>query len=204
MIVVIDYGMGNLRSVHTKVRRMGVDCVVSSERSDIEKAEKLILPGVGAFSRGMENLRSRNLVSALNSRVLESEVPILGICLGLQLFTLHSEEGDVDGLGWIEAQTRHLRQPSVPEDLKVPHIGWSPIRIQREAPILSGCTDQDQFYFVHSYSVTCADRSNVVATTFYGREFDSVVERGNIVGTQFHPEKSHGAGLRIIENFVRS
>lgn len=202
MIVVIDYGMGNLGSVANMLKKVGAKAVISSDPAIIEKAGKLILPGVGAFDNGMRKLIDCGLTPILTRKVVEEKTPILGFCLGMQLFTQSSEEGILPGLSWIDATTVRFRFTPDQSDLKIPHMGWNNICIKNPSPLLKGMYPDARFYFVHSYHVVCRDEENVAATTFYGYEFASAVVRGNIVGTQFHPEKSHKFGMKVFRNFV--
>lgn len=198
MIVIVDYGMGNIHSIYKALKRLNAEAIVSSSPKEVEKADKLILPGVGHFKRGMENLKSLNLISVLNKKVLEEKTPILGICLGTQLFTKHSEEGNVSGLSWIDAETIKLS----PGSNKVPHMGWNSIKIKKQNALFSNISPKEQFYFVHSYHVLPKDKEIISATTNYGTEFVSSIHKDNIFGVQFHPEKSHSAGLQVLKNFV--
>jgi glutamine amidotransferase len=202
MIVIVDYGMGNLRSILNKLQRMDAEAIISSKVEDIEKAEKLILPGVGSFAAGMDNLEKHNLIHILTKKVIEEKVPILGICLGMQLLTKRSEEGNADGLGWIDAETKQFEFERNNNKLKVPHMGWNTIDIRRDSALLKGIPINSTFYFVHSYHVCCNGANSVVATTNYGYDFTSVIQKENIFGTQFHPEKSHKNGIRLLKNFV--
>ena len=183
MIVIIDYGMGNLHSVYKALKRLNTPALVSSSPKDIERADKLILPGVGHFKRGMENLKALGLLPVLNKKVLVEKTPILGICLGIQLFTKHSEEGDVPGLSWIEAETIKFNA----SDLKIPHMGWNSIKIEKKNPILSNLDPEKQFYFVHSYHVMPKDKGIISSTTKYGINFVSAINKENIFGVQFPP-----------------
>jgi len=200
VIVIVDYGMGNLRSILNKFERMDVEAKISADPGDIERADKLILPGVGAFDAAMQNLRQRNLIPVLEKKVLQEKTPILGICLGMQLFSRHSEEGNVDGLGWIDART--IRFQSNGNGLKVPHMGWNSITVNGGSHLLDGLETGSRFYFVHSYHVCCDDPADRLATTNYGIDFTSMVQHGNILGAQFHPERSHRYGAKLLENFV--
>jgi glutamine amidotransferase len=204
MIVIVDYGMGNLRSILYKLHNMKVEAVISSHARDIENADKLILPGVGHFARGMHNLKERELIPVLNRTVLERRIPILGICLGMQLFTRSSEEGNVSGLGWIDARTRRFDFNNKDYALRIPHVGWNLLKLKKKSPILVGISEETRFYFTHSYHVDCNEGSNIVATTEYGYDFTSIIQKENVIGTQFHPEKSHKTGMEIIRNFARS
>lgn len=204
MLVVIDYGMGNLHSVQKALKRIGVESRVSSSKNDIEAAEKLILPGVGHFKNGMDNLRRSGLDTILNKKVIQDKTPILGICLGMQLFTLSSEEGNASGLGWINAHTVKFNFAGNPGSVKVPHMGWNGLDIKKQGQISKEITQDDMFYFVHSYFVKCNNAADVLSTTNYGIEFVSSFQCGNITGVQFHPEKSHSSGLKILKGFCNS
>jgi len=202
MICIVDYGMGNLGSIANMLKKAGADALVSSDAAIIEEAEKLILPGVGAFDNGMKNLAERDLVSLLNAQVLQRKKPILGLCLGMQLFTKSSEEGRMSGLGWIDAQTAHFKFDGANSGLKVPHMGWNTLEVCQPHPLLTSVDADARFYFVHSYYVLCGDNRNVLARTHYGFDFVSVISQGNIMGAQFHPEKSHKFGMAFLKNFA--
>lgn len=202
LIAIIDYGIGNLQSVAAAFRRTGAMVRVSAEPADVMAADKLVLPGVGSFAAGMEHLRSRGLLEALDRRVMADKTPILGICLGFQMFSRRSEEGSAAGLGWLAAETRRLPFYR-PDEPKVPHLGWSEVSFDPTHRLLQGVPPRTCFYFAHSYAVCCDRPEDVLATTRYGVDFVAAAHAGNIYGIQFHPEKSHGAGQRLIDNFVR-
>jgi imidazole glycerol-phosphate synthase subunit HisH len=202
LVVIVDYGMGNLRSINYKLEKFKVNSIISSKKEDIEKADRLILPGVGHFAQGMKNLEAYGLISVLNEKVLDHKTPILGICLGVQLFTKSSEEGFASGLGWIDAETKRFNFTGYPEQWRIPHVGWDTIDLKRPHPVMAAVAPDQTFYFTHSYHLCCNDPQDVVATTRYGYDFVSVVGRGNICGTQFHPEKSHARGFEIVRRFV--
>lgn len=202
MIVVVDYGVGNLSSILNMLKKVRAEAVVSSEASIIERANKLILPGVAAFDYGMKNLGDRGLISLLNVKVLQDKIPILGVCLGMQLFTQHSEEGQLPGLGWLDAKTVRFKFENPNIHLKIPHMGWNNIVIRQSNPIFTDMDKESRFYFVHSYHVICTDMSTVLAETEYGYNFTSAVVKENIIGVQFHPEKSHKFGMKLLKNFV--
>lgn len=204
MITIVDYGLGNLQSVQRAFEKVGFPARLSSRPEEIEQAEKLVLPGVGSFAACMDHIRRSGLAAILNQKVREERTPLLGICLGLQLMTKFSEEGDSEGFGWIEAETKRFAEPATVGILKIPHLGWSSITIRRENPLLENLAPDPCFYFAHSYCVTCADRDAVVATTEHGVEFVSAIHKGLLFGTQFHPEKSHSNGLQVISNFARA
>lgn len=204
MIIVVDYGMGNLGSIVNMLRKIGAPVEVSSAPDIIRKAEKLILPGVGAFDHGMKNLEHLGLVDALNDVILLRKKPILGICLGMQLFSKSSEEGTRQGLGWIDSQTVRFRFDNGMPNLKIPHMGWNTVQLRREHPIFKNADNREQrFYFVHSYHTAANTESDVLAETNHGYNFVSAIQRDNIIGVQFHPEKSHRFGINFLTNFAR-
>lgn len=202
MIVIVDYGVGNLGSIKNMFKKIGVKAEPSSDPAVLRDAEKLILPGVGAFDVGMRQLRERGLIGLLNELVLEKKVPVLGHCLGLQLMTKRSAEGVESGLGWIDAECVRFKFEVDQAHLKVPHMGWNVLDICRPHPLVADLGSEARFYFVHTYHIVCANESDVVAYTDYGYDFASVIQRGNIVGAQFHPEKSHKFGMQFLRNFA--
>jgi len=203
MITIIDYGSGNLRSIQSKINREGIKTVISDNKDILENATVLILAGVGHFGTGMHNLEEKGLINVLNECVLERKIPIFGICLGMQLFTMRSEEGNVKGLGWIDALTRKFDFEGLDSKLRVPHVGWCGLNKHKDNSCLKDIERDQKFYFTHSYYVKCNNPENVIATTDYGIKFDSIISYGNIFGTQFHPEKSHKRGLKLLINFIR-
>jgi glutamine amidotransferase len=203
MIVIVDYGAGNVASIRNMLRKAGFDSEISSSRETVLSASKLILPGVGHYDHGMHELHSRGLVDALNVRVKKDGVPILGICLGLQLFARRSEEGDLPGLGWIAADVKRFDTKRLGEALRVPHMGWADIDIVSSHPIFAGLPSMPRYYFVHSYHLACEAESDVAVRATHGYAFTAGVVHENICGVQFHPEKSHAFGLKLLENFAR-
>lgn len=200
-VAVIDYGMGNIGSICKMLRHVGADPVVSSDPLQLKAADKLILPGVGHFDRAMANLTAARLVDELKELVQARKMPILGICLGMQLMCRSSEEGSQAGLGFLDAHVRHFAFTG-DRRLKVPHMGWRDLEITRPSALLRGLDDSSRFYFVHSYYVDCANGADVLARATYGHAFVSAFECGNVLGVQFHPEKSHRFGIRLFQNFV--
>jgi glutamine amidotransferase len=203
MIVIIDYGAGNLRSLFSKVQEIDSNVMLTSNPKDVERADKILLPGVGFFASAIENLRKYDFVPVLNKKVIEEKTPFLGICLGMQLLTKRSEEGNAKGLGWIDAETKKFKF-SENNSLKIPHMGWNNLIVKKQSPLLQDVPEDFLFYFTHSYNVQCNDKSDIVATTKYGYEFVSIIQKDNICGVQFHPEKSHLKGMKIIENFLEN
>lgn len=194
--------MGNLGSVQNMFKRIGVQSEITGDVAGIEKATKLLLPGVGAFDAAMQRIADSGLKDILDKKVLEEKVPTLGICLGLQLLTNSSEEGVLPGLGWIPAKSYKFNFPA-DSKLKIPHMGWNRVYIKRESPLIKDLPEEPRFYFVHSYYIKCENEEDVLTTTPYGIDFDSIVQRGNVYGAQFHPEKSHKFGMKLLENFAK-
>ena len=203
-IVVVDCGMGNIGAIENMLRKIGVSCQTTSEPDRIGSASKLILPGVGAFTKGMQKLREFELIEPLNDAVLERGVPVLGICLGMHLLGCGSEEGPGAGLGWIDAKT--VRFTFDPDRrgrrLKVPHMGWNTVDPNPNSRLLPPGGREKRFYFVHSYYVVCRDPAHSASTSHYGQDFSSSIQRENIYGVQFHPEKSHRHGMDLFRRFV--
>ena len=201
MIVIVDYGMGNLGSMANMLRKVGAVTAVSSDLDTIRRAEKLILPGVGSFDAGMRELSARGLVPVLRERA-GAGTPMLGVCLGMQLFGRSSEEGQLPGLGLFDATAvRFHPSPDAPK-LKVPHMGWNAVQPLRAHPLFAEMPEEMRFYFVHSYHLECADAAEPIAQAAYGGQFVAAVARGNVMGVQFHPEKSHKFGMRLLRNFA--
>jgi len=202
-ITIVDYKMGNLGSIANIFKKLGVGCTISSTPDDILGAEKLILPGVGSFDSGMRNIRELGLEQPLNKQVLERKVPVLGICLGMQLLTEKSEEGELAGLNWIPGRTIKFNLKD--SNLRVPHMGWNTLTTPGETPLLfkNMPSHPPRFYFVHSYYVKCEVQAHSIGRTRHGIEFTSAIQRDNIFGVQFHPEKSHKYGMALLENFSR-
>ena len=200
-IAIVDYGMGNLNSVKKNLDRMRADAVVSADRKVIAESDKIILPGVGHFGKAMANLRELGLIDTLNEAVLVKKKPILGICLGMQLLAKHSEEGDAEGLGWFDAEVVKF-QVSDKLKYKIPHMGWNQIYLKNESPLMRRIPEASEFYFVHSYYVKVNQQPDLLNETEYACRFASAIERENIFGVQYHPEKSHDTGAQLIKNFI--
>ena len=201
MITIVDYGTANLGSMQNMLRRLGIETRRAVTPDAIRTATKLILPGVGAFDHGMTALEERGLVAAIKERVQEDEVPILGVCLGMQILSNGSEEGALPGLGLIRGFCRRLSgRPE--EGIRVPHMGWKAVHPRRADALLAGLESGARFYFVHSYHLVCEYADEVLATARHGEEFAAMVGRARIYGAQFHPEKSHRYGMRLLRNFA--
>ena len=200
-IVIVDYKMGNIHSVARKLKMLGVNYEISNNPDTIKQADKLILPGVGHFGKAMLQLEESNLISVLNDVVLIQKKPILGICLGMQLMANFSEEGNVNGLGWIDGKVKRF-QVNDKLRFKIPHTSWNQISICKESQMNIGLDNTSEFYFVHAYYFRANNESDILHKTTYEQEFVSAVQKENIVGVQYHPEKSHDVGLQLIKNFV--
>lgn len=200
-IIIVDYGMGNLHSVKKKLLRLNVNPIISSNQKEIALADKIILPGVGHFQKAMENLKKLNLIDTLNEFVQIKQKPILGICLGMQLMANKSEEGNVDGLGWIDAEVVRFK---VQNNLKykIPHTGWNQIIKNKESLLMKDIPDLSEFYFVHSYHFIANNLFDILNESEYEYKFVSAIEKENIFGVQYHPEKSHDVGELLLKNFV--
>lgn len=201
-VVIVNYGMGNLQSVKKKVDQLYSNVVISSDYQEIAAADKLILPGVGHFNRAMENIQNLNLLDVLNEKALIQHTPILGICLGMQLMCSSSEEGHAKGLNWFDAETLKME---VNDSLrfKIPHMGWNTASQHKQSDLMKGIPDESEFYFVHAYHVRANNQSDILTSTTYETSFHSSIQRENIFGVQFHPEKSHDTGLQLINNFIQ-
>ncbi|MBI4971500.1 MAG: imidazole glycerol phosphate synthase subunit HisH [Candidatus Omnitrophica bacterium] len=200
MITIIDYNMGNIRSVFNALGDLGAEVIVTNKKEDIDKADKIILPGVGAFGEGMDHLRVLGLVEVLDDNVMKRKKPFLGICLGMQLVAdVGFEFGANKGLGWVSGEVKKLEVKNV----SLPHIGWNDIAKKRDCPLLQNLPDSADFYFVHSYHVVPSSADVIAASCDYEGAFASVIHKENIYGVQFHPEKSQKAGKVLLENFIK-
>ena len=195
MIVIVDYGMGNLNSIKKAVEKNNSKVIISNKPCDLENSSKIILPGVGSFYQARKNL----FKTIIQDQVLVKKKPILGICLGAQLFTTFGEEGSVNGLNFIDGNTKLFK---LEKNIKVPHVGWNQLSIKDKShPMFKNINEKDYFYFVHSYYMQVEENS-VLSDTKYGMKFNSIIGKDNIIGVQFHPEKSYEPGLKIIKNFI--
>jgi imidazole glycerol-phosphate synthase subunit HisH len=203
MIVIINYNAGNIVSIQNMLKKIGVKAGISSLTSEIEQAEKLILPGVGSFDHGMSNLKQDNLIEIIKKKSLFDKTPILGICLGAQLMGNISEEGKLPGLGLINMEVKKFDITKFTATLKVPHMGWSNLKQKKDSYLFDGIPEELRYYFVHSYHFMPNNIEDILTTTEYGYEFVSAFQHENITGVQFHPEKSHKFGMKLLANFVK-
>lgn len=201
-MLVVDYGIGNLGSILNMLKKIGVRASLSRASEEVLGANKLILPGVGAFDKAMTNLRERGYIDVLTQRVLVDKIPVLGICLGMQLFSKSSAEGKEEGFGWLDCQTVPFQFNNTSKRLKVPHMGWNRVKICQNSPLFPANDSEHRFYFVHSYYLQCNNPNDILTTTNYGYEFTSSICHENILGVQFHPEKSHRFGMDFLKAFA--
>ena len=201
MIAIIDHGMGNLGSVQNMLRKLGAPSARTSDPHEIRAADKIVLAGVGAFDGAMERLNELGLVSVIDERVTQRRVPVLGVCLGMQLMARSSEEGRASGFGWLDATVQAF---SFKEGrrLPTPHMGWEIVTPTRDSPLLPADGSEQRFYFSHGYHLVCNEPADVAATATYGYAFPAMTHRGNVLGTQFHPEKSHVFGMEVYRRFI--
>ena len=201
-IIIIDYNMGNLASVANAIEYIGFKPIISNKIEDIKSADCIILPGVGAFADGMKNLIDLNLVNVLKEQVLERKKPFIGLCLGMQLAAEQGDEGGLtEGLSFVKGKVKKFEFKN--KDLRIPHVGWNEVYFKKNCPLFKDLNKSEVFYFVHSYHLI-PEEDVVVGTSDYGSEFVAIIQKNNIFGTQFHPEKSQRAGLQILKNFIES
>jgi imidazole glycerol-phosphate synthase subunit HisH len=203
MIGIIDYGSGNVRAIYNIYHALDIPCTVVRTAAEVRAADRLVLPGVGAFDQAVAELERSGIRQALDERVLGAKIPILGICVGMQLLAKASEEGERQGLGWLDARVRRFQRPEGAARLDLPHMGWNDVTPTEEHPLFAGIELDGGYYFLHSYYFDTARDEDVLARTTYGAPFACAVHSGNILGVQFHPEKSHDAGTGLLRNFAR-
>ncbi|MGQ0829490.1 MAG: imidazole glycerol phosphate synthase subunit HisH [Bacteroidota bacterium] len=201
MIAIIDYGCGNLGSIKNMIRKVGGEAIITSDIEQIKQAKKIILPGVGSFDTGMNNLKKSGFIDVLNDKALVEKVPFLGICLGMQLMTKGSEEGMEQGLGWFDAEAVKFKFEKGSK-YKIPNMGWKYVYQKKTSIFFNDMFNEPRFYFVHSYYIKCNKNEDVLTTTIYGNEYVSGFEKANLCGVQFHPEKSHKYGMKLFSNFL--
>ncbi len=204
MITIVDYNTGNLRSISNMLRFLGVDSQISNDPIEVARATKIILPGVGHFDFGMANLNQSGLVDILKTQAVVNKTPVLGICLGAQLLTRKSAEGDLPGLGWIHGETVGFDRQRLPSNLRIPHMGWSETEVNINNPLFKGVAELPRYYYVHSFHMVCDRPEDELCHTVHGYRFVSGICHGNIYGVQFHPEKSHRFGMTVLKNFAEN
>lgn len=203
MIAIIDYGLGNVRAFANVYHKLNIPVIVAKKKEDLKGATKLLLPGVGAFDYAMQRLNDSGMREMIDQKVLDEKTAVLGICVGMQMLAKRSEEGVLPGLGWIDGEVKKFNLPAVLSAMRIPHMGWNTIQPMHSDGLLMGLDKESRFYFLHSYYFKCSDSSHVIAITDYNGEFESAVNAGNVYGVQFHPEKSHQWGIRLLENFSK-
>lgn len=202
MIHVVDYGLGNVQAFLNLYRRLGFDAARAQTAAELSGARKIILPGVGAFDHAVEMLNQSGMRSTLETLVLRGKVPVLGICVGMQILALASDEGHFPGLGWVPGKVRTFRANEQSASLPLPHMGWNDVQPKLSSPLFAGIESDARFYFLHSYYFECDEQEHIAATALYGFDFSCAVSAGNIHGVQFHPEKSHHFGEQLLKNFA--
>jgi glutamine amidotransferase len=203
MITIIDYGLGNIRAFVNVYNRLNIETKVAHVAEDLKSGTKIILPGVGAFDYAISQLNASSMRDELEKQVIENKIPIIGICVGMQILAKSSDEGKLSGLGWIDGQVKQFDTSLIPYKTKLPHMGWNNINPVNKCQLLFGLSDQSLFYFLHSYYFSCEKKENIISTTDYGITYASVVNKENIYGIQFHPEKSHSNGIQLLHNFAK-
>jgi glutamine amidotransferase len=201
MIGIIDYGSGNIQAIATIYKNLNIEYQVITRPEDLNNANKLILPGVGSFDRAMEHLNASGMRDSLDQLVLKKEIPILGICVGMQMLANSSEEGNQAGLGWVDGTVKKLNKSSMLSNENLPHMGWNGVHPIKEEGLFKDMQRNQRFYFLHSYFFDCNQNSDILATTDYGSNFTCAIKKKNIMGVQFHPEKSHHFGVQLLKNY---
>lgn len=201
MIHIVDYGLGNVQAFLTMYKRLGLEATRAKTSTDLASASKIILPGVGAFDHAIELLDQSGMRPVLETLVVNDKVPVLGICVGMQILATSSEEGRLPGLGWVPGKVRSFRSDERSASLPLPHMGWNDVQPKLGSPIFAGLESDARFYFLHSYFFECDEPSHVAAVAAYGVDFSCAVSAGNVYGVQFHPEKSHHFGAQLLKNF---
>lgn len=202
MITIVDYGLGNINAFLNVYNRLGIPANMAKSAGELHGASRLILPGVGAFDHAMELLLASGMKPTLDQMVLEKHVPVLGICVGMQILAASSDEGHSPGLGWVPGSVKAFNSVPASAALPLPHMGWNDVAVSTGEPLFKGLEADARFYFLHSYFFDCPENTSVIATASYGAEFCCAVKSGNVYGVQFHPEKSHHFGTNLLKNFA--
>jgi len=202
MIAIIDYGLGNVKAFANVYKNLNIPAIIVKQHKDLKNVSKVILPGVGAFDYAMQRLEKSGMRQILDETVLHRKVPVLGICVGMQMLARSSEEGSLPGLGWIDGVVKRFNLSSLQHSMYIPHMGWNDVKVIKKINLLKGLDPDARFYFLHSYYFQCHRKEDVIAVTDYGGEFACAVNSGNVFGVQFHPEKSHQWGIQLLKNFA--
>lgn len=203
MITIIDYGVGNIFAFQNVFKRLNIPSRIAKCKEDLKEVDKLILPGVGHFDYAMSQLNNSGMRERIDELVLVEKKPVIGICVGMQMMANKSDEGTLDGLGWIDANVKKFNELTIQHHTKLPHMGWNDVKPNENHPLFKGLEQESIFYFLHSFYFNCKDQKNIISTTDYGINFASSIHKGNIFGIQFHPEKSHSYGEKLLENFAK-
>ena len=202
MITIVDYGVGNIQAFVNIYKELGIPYSLAKTKDELNNASKIILPGVGHFDFAMKKLTDSGMIEMLHHKVLQEKIPVLGICVGMQIMAQSSEEGKLDGLNWITGKVKKIDTSALLQNTLLPHMGWNTIEIKQYSTLFHDFQSDPDFYFLHSYVMECQDKNNILATTEYGEEITVIVQKDNIYGIQFHPEKSHQIGVQFLNNFV--
>ncbi|RJQ78884.1 MAG: imidazole glycerol phosphate synthase subunit HisH [Desulfobacteraceae bacterium] len=202
MITIVDYGLGNIRAFANVYKNLNIECKIAKSMDDLNDSKKIILPGVGAFDHAMELLEKSGMRNLIDELVLQNHIPVLGICVGMQILALSSEEGKLPGLGWINAEVKKFDLSTFAQNTCLPHMGWNEVNAASDSGLLKGLEPGSRFYFLHSYYFSCRNEGHIIAQANYGKQFCCAVNDQNIYGVQFHPEKSHRNGIQLLKNFA--
>lgn len=203
MITIVDYGLGNIKAFVNVYERLNIPIKIAKTKYDLNDASKIIIPGVGAFDYAMEQLNKSGMRDELENKVIRDNVPVIGICVGMQILAKSSEEGKLPGLGWVDGEVLKFDINNIPYKTRLPHMGWNNINPIAESTLLNGFNNESRFYFLHSYYFVCNNQQDIISTTQYGIDFSSAINHNNIFGIQFHPEKSHSNGVSLLNNFAK-
>jgi len=203
MITIVDYGLGNIKAFVNVYERLNIPIKIAKTKYDLNDASKIIIPGVGAFDYAMEQLNKSGMRDELENKVIRDKVPVIGICVGMQILAKSSEEGKLPGLGWVDGKVLKFDINNIPYKTRLPHMGWNNINPIAESTLLKGFNNESRFYFLHSYYFVCNNQQDIISTTQYGIDFSSAINHNNIFGIQFHPEKSHSNGVSLLNNFAK-
>ena len=202
MIAIVNYGLGNIRAFVSVYKNLNISCIIAAKADDLKGADKIILPGVGAFDYAMQLLQKSGMKEYIDRLVLKHKIPILGICVGMQMMAYSSEEGILPGLGWVRGRVKKINASKLAQKTHLPHMGWNSVKTLKLSKLFTNFEPNPIFYFLHSYCFACSNKKDVLAVTEYGETFASAVNSDNIYGVQFHPEKSHQNGIQLLKNFA--